>query len=130
TVAGGANLAPGESPGTLTSGNLTLNNTSNEFWELDVAGVAGSGMNDLMVINGNLILDGVLNVIPLANFGPGTYRLMNYSGTLTDNTMTLNPLPFPFTATVDTSTPGQVNLVVVPEPGSLALAGGLLAFAL
>lgn len=130
TVAAGANLAPGESPGTLGTGALTLNGTSNLFWELDTAGIVGSGVNDLVVVNGNLVLDGVMTVIQLAGFGPGTYRLIDYSGTLTDNGLTLNPLAAPFNGSIDVSTPGQVNLVVLPEPGSLALAGGLLAVGL
>jgi MYXO-CTERM domain-containing protein len=57
--------------------------------------------------------------------------LFNYTGTLTNNGVTLGSMP---TLTsldwkIDTSTAGQVNLVVVPEPGA-ALLGGLGVIAL
>jgi MYXO-CTERM domain-containing protein len=59
------------------------------------------------------------------------WRLFNYTGTLTNNGVTLGSMP---TLTglvweIDTATAGQVNLVVVPEPGA-ALLGGLGVIAL
>jgi autotransporter-associated beta strand protein len=112
TVAAGATLAPGNSPGTLTVNELLLDDTSALNFELgDPTGVAGTD-SDLIVVNGNLTLDGVLDVTALAGFGAGTYRLIDYTGVLTDNTLTLGTLPADHVATVDTSTAGQVNLVV------------------
>jgi hypothetical protein len=62
----------------------------------------------------------------------GLYPLMTYSGTLTDNTVTISPLPQGGSGSIDTTTtPGVVylNFTAVPEPattGVLALMAGSL----
>jgi fibronectin-binding autotransporter adhesin len=123
TVVGGV-IAPGESPGTLSTGSLTLDAASVLRFELAQAGVIGGGVNDLLNITGNFTLDGTLDVFELPGFGLGTYRLANYSGgTFVDNGLALDPA---FLAQyngsfVDVSTPGELNLVVVPEPASSAV---------
>jgi MYXO-CTERM domain-containing protein len=122
-----ASLIPGTSPGTLTTGSLTLSNSTAVVFELDTAGTVGGGVNDWVNVSGNLTLDGNLSILPLAGFGVGSYRLFDYSGTLTNNGLALDPAfltAWPG-STVDTSTGGQVNLTVVPEPaaGTIALAG-------
>jgi fibronectin-binding autotransporter adhesin len=126
-------LEPGNSAGTLTTGNLTLANSTALAFELDVPNTVG-GTNDLVQVNGNLTLDGLLNVTQGTSFGYGIYRLFNYTGTLTNNSVVLDAgllTAYPG-STVDTSTSGQVNLVVVPEPsvaGAVLLGSGvLLAF--
>ena len=107
-------------------------------FELNAADqTVGSGVNDLIAGVTNLTLDGVLNVTGIGDFtaivAPATWRLFNYSGILTNNTLTLGSTPTLAagqTFTLDTATSGQVNLVVIPEPGSVALAGiGLAAAA-
>ncbi len=123
---GGA-LAPGASAGTLTVAALTLDSASALNFELATAGIIGSGVNDLLSIGGSLTLDGTLNVTPLAGFDFGTYRIVNYGGAFTDNGLDLSPAfisAYPGSS-IDVATVGQVNLVVVPEPGSamLLLAG-------
>jgi fibronectin-binding autotransporter adhesin len=128
-VDNGAAIAPGASPGTLTiNGDLVLSDLTVLAYELDVAGVIGSGVNDLLSITGNLTLDGILNVDGLSNFGGGTYRLMNVNGSITDNGVTIGTLtgnasgfnPGDFSIVVGANT---VDLVVVPEPSTVALAG-------
>ncbi len=89
TVAGGGHLAPGSSSGTLAVGSLALNDTSHLDFELGEPG----GTNDLVEVNGDLVLDGVLNVSGLAGFARGTYTLMTYRGTLTDNGLAVSALP-------------------------------------
>jgi fibronectin-binding autotransporter adhesin len=77
--------------------------------------VIGSGVNTLVNVAGNLTLDGVLNVINGGGFGSGAYRLINYTGTLSDLILVLGTLPAGFTSanvTVTTGVAGQVNLVV------------------
>ena len=72
-------------------------------------------MNSLVNVGGNLTLDGVLNVTNGGGFGSGAYRLINYTGTLSDLILGLGTLPAGFTSanvTVTTGVPGQVNLVV------------------
>ncbi|MBZ9875018.1 autotransporter-associated beta strand repeat-containing protein, partial [Mesorhizobium sp. BR1-1-9] len=108
----GGTLAPGGAgniPGTLTiNGNLALGNSilNVNFGE---ANVPGGAFNDLINVGGNLTLDGTLNVTqsPGGSFGPGVYRVMNYNGTLTNNTLDVSD-PNYF---VQTSVANQVNLV-------------------
>ena len=141
TVADGATLAPGNSPGTLNTGTLTLADASILSFELNPTDTTvGSSINDLISVTGNLTLDGILNVVAtsgdfLAATVGTTWRLFNYTGTLTDNGVTLGSMPtlgnIDYFWEIDTSTAGQVNLVLatVPEP-SAALLGGLGLIAL
>ncbi|MGD0651249.1 MAG: autotransporter-associated beta strand repeat-containing protein [Verrucomicrobiia bacterium] len=94
TIANGATLSPGASVGTLTvNGNLVLNDSSKLAYEL--------GTNsDQTVVNGNLTLDGVLNVTDSGGFTATNYTLFTYTGTLVNNTLTVNPLPGGRTGTV------------------------------
>lgn len=109
-VADGGILAPGSLVGTLTTGKLLLAGGSRLNFQL---ASPSAGANDKLVVNGDLVLDGVLNVEALQGFAAGTYRLISFTGGLTDNTLTLGSLPAGFQGRVDTSSPGQVNLVVI-----------------
>lgn len=113
TVADGI-LSPGNSPGTLTiAGNLALNAASQLNYELGAANTAGGALNDLTVVGGNLTLDGTLNVTQSAGgaYGPGIYRLIDYTGSLTDNGLDLGNMPAGTSNYVQTSVAHQVNLV-------------------
>ena len=132
-VAGGGILAPGNSPGTLTmTSGLSLADSSILNYELLATDTTvGGGINDLTVVTGNFTLDGILNVAGTGDFTTvadfTTWRLFNYSGgTFTDGGLTLGTLPAVGSAgryfQIDTATPGQVNLVIVPEPGAIVLA--------
>src|SRR5262249_37139858 len=115
-VSNGGTLAPGSmaaSPGTLTiNGNLSLAAASTLTYNFGQAGVVGGPFNDLTAVNGNLTLDGTIDVVASsgANFDPGIYRIISYSGTLTDNTLSLGTMPSANYA-VQTSIDHQVNLV-------------------
>jgi fibronectin-binding autotransporter adhesin len=133
SVLDGGTLAPGNSPGTLNTGTLSLANLSNLGFELNPANTAvGGGVNDLVSVTGNLTLDGILNLTPTSgNFlsvTTGTaWRLFNYTGSLTNNTLGFGSMPSlgsGLSWQINTATSGQVNLVVVPEPRA-ALLGGL-----
>jgi fibronectin-binding autotransporter adhesin len=84
TINSGGALVPGLSVGTLATGNLTLAAGSTSSFELAVAGVAGSGVNDLVAVNGNLVLGGTLAITTLPGFGPGAYPLFTYTNTATN----------------------------------------------
>jgi outer membrane autotransporter protein len=108
-------LAPGPGAQTLGVGDLALSSGSILDYQLSNAGVIGSGVNSLVNVTGNLMLDGVLNVTNGGLFSSGLYRLVNYSGALTNNTLNLGILPFGFSAAnvaVNAAILGQVNLVV------------------
>lgn len=136
TILDGGTLAPGNSPGTLTTGTLTLADASISTFEFDPLNqTAGGGINDLVNVTGNLTLDGILHVIATSgNFLSATvgntWRLFDYTGTLTDNTLSFGTMPAlggGLSWEVDTSTAGQVNLTVIPEPRAALLGGiGLL----
>jgi fibronectin-binding autotransporter adhesin len=137
TVADGGTLAPGNSPGTLNTGTLTLSDASNLNFELNPTDTtAGSNINDMIQVTGDLTLDGLLTVVATsgdflsATIGT-TWRLFQYTGTLIDNGVTLSSMPTLAEGLgweIDTATAGQVNLTVIPEPGAALLGGlGLLA---
>ena len=106
-------MAPGNSPGTLNMGALTLSAGSVLDFELGQANVAGGALNDLVNVNGNLVLDGTLNVSAstAGTYGAGVYRLINYTGTLTDNGLALGLTPAGSSNYVQTSIANQVNLI-------------------
>ena len=132
TMANGSILAPGTSPGTLTIASaLNLNDATNLLFELSATDqTVGGGINDLITGITNLTLDGVLNVSAIGDFSTvsagAKWRLFNYSGTLTDQLLTLGSMPTLAggnSFAIDTATAGEVSLVVVPEPSAVALCG-------
>jgi fibronectin-binding autotransporter adhesin len=119
TVADGGILAPnagaGSSASTLTiNGDLTLSPGSILNYNFGDANVVGGVFNDLTIVRGDLTLDGTLNVTasPGGSFDQGIYRIISYGGSLTDNTLALGSVPAGDTYQVQTSTPGEVNLIV------------------
>lgn len=115
----------GESGRTLTMGALSLNNLSRVLVQL-----GAPTTTELFKVNGNLTLDGVLDIqrketdAGVEGYGAGLYRIFNYTGTLTNNTMTIGTTPTSgFTNTLQTSVANQVNLLV--DVGELPVwAGG------
>lgn len=124
-IVSGGTLGPGSSPGTLHTGSLTFGDSSLLVFELDGL----SEISDLIAVDGDLTLDGILNVINLGGLEQGNYTLIDYTGNLIDNGLTLGSLPEEFGYVLDTtSTPGSVELHVIPEPASAVLLalGGLV----
>jgi fibronectin-binding autotransporter adhesin len=135
TLAGTAKLAPGASGGTFFA-DAALTLASGNQLAYDLSGTTttiGVGTNDSVAVTGALVLDGTLSVNALSSFSSaamGTkWLLFSYTGGLTNNGLDLGTMPAlggSLSFAVDTATPGQVNLAVVPEPSSvLALLGGL-----
>ena len=101
-------LSPGlNSSGTLTiNGGLSLNGGSSLQYG------AGGGTS-LIRVNGNVTLGGTLNAFDAGGFTSGTYRLISYTGSLTNYGLAIGSMPsYSFNYRVDTSIAGQVNLVV------------------
>ena len=117
TFLANSNLNPGTSPGTITLGNTFFNAGSNLNFELGTPGVIGQQQlpgNDLVNVNGNLTLDGNLNVTAGVGFGSGSYRLFNYTGALTNNIIdNINGVNPAFTPVIVTAIANQVNLLVL-----------------
>ncbi len=115
SIADGATLSPGASVGILTiNGNLTLNNTSTLAYELGVS-------SDRTVVNGDLTLDGVVNVSNAGGLANGNYTLITYTGALTDNILNVGTLPSPFTGSVSNDLVNKRVVLVVsggapPDP--------------
>ena len=105
----------GPTIGTLTiNGDLGLHSGSILNYEFGQNSVVGGPLNDLTVVKGNLTLAGTLNVTttPGGEFDPGIYRVISYSGALTDNGLGLGIVPPGSVEVVQTSVANQVNLVV------------------
>lgn len=124
TVQAGGTLAPGTSAGTLTTGDLTLDSGAVLEFELDAPG----GNNDRVAVAGDLVLNGTLNVADLGGLGTGSYRLFDYSGTLSDQGVAVGSLPAGFDATINTATAGEVDLVVVELLPTVDLSPAALDF--
>lgn len=73
-------------------------------------------ISDRVDVTGNLTLDGTINVIEGTGFSAGTYRIFDYSGTLTNNGLIVGTLPPGYFATVDVSTPSNVDLIITGGP--------------
>jgi autotransporter-associated beta strand protein len=121
TLADDATLAPGNSAGTLTCGRLTCGGSAFLSFDLGAPGVAGGPSNDLVAVEGDLTLDGTLNIVAGASFGPGTYTLATYGGALTDHGLAIGSTPPAYAYAVRTEEHGLVLLDVWVEPPELAI---------
>jgi len=91
-------------------GNLTLSSQS----KLDVSLGVPDGSAGLFNVAGNLTLAGTLNVTDLGGFGPGVYRLFDYTGGLANNGLAIGNTPAGVSASdlsVQTSITQEVNVV-------------------
>ena len=117
-LANGATLTPGgDNVGAITMASLALANESRLRFDLGARNVVGGSTNDLIIVNGALILDGILDVVARPEFSNGIYRLINYTGALTDNGLVTGVVPTG-TYVVQIAAAGQVNLVVSGIIGS------------
>lgn len=115
-VASGGIVSAGNSPGTLTvAGNYTLLSGATSLFELGTPGTVGGATNDHVIVGEDLTLGGTLRLVdattslraPVA----GSYRLYDYAGALSGAFETIT-LPTAASATVYTSVPGQVNVLI------------------
>ena len=130
-AASGARLSPGASPGTLTiAGNLTLGGGMTNIFELNNVNTEGSGVNDEILVTGDLSLSG-MNTFVITPIGTpadlinGRYILIRYSGNLTAGDASnlrgsFTTLPANLEFTLDTSVAHEVALVVTHAVTMLA----------
>ncbi|MFM8495945.1 MAG: beta strand repeat-containing protein, partial [Planctomycetia bacterium] len=141
-------LAPGGGPGTLSiTGDLGL--SAGSVLDFDLAETnqtAGGGINDLVIVNGNLVLDGTLNVpdptavsawtTDATATDPIAWTLFTFTGSVVDNglalgnlptiTGTAGPLAWQIGIVLNQGGGGSVKLVAVPEPSTALLVTGAL----
>jgi len=122
----GAALAPGNNIGTLTiGGNLSLGNAVNLIFDLGTS-------SDQVVVNGVAFVSGNLYVSAAAGFGPGIYTLFSSASSLSLGSVVLVSTPAGYDYNLDSSTPGQLKLVVSPTtpPGitNVFSSGGNFVF--
>ena len=115
TIFNGATIAPGEdgTAGVLTTGDLRL--FGEAILEYDLGAPDDLAASDRIQVNGDLTLDGTVNATDIGGFGLGVYRLIDYTGTLTDNGLVVGALPTGFDAeqgTIQVTVDGQVNLII------------------
>jgi hypothetical protein len=137
---GGGHISPGDNGGFQSIGtfhfgqSVTFDNLTQWDVDLDVPGEVG-GSNDLVIVDGACILDGVVNVNGLDNFGPGVYTLGIFNGPVTNNGMALGTAPpeysYDLFVTQNFSGVSQSLILVVsavPEPASIAILalGGIV----
>ena len=147
TIQSGGFLAPGNSPGILTfEGVLTL--ATGSFTNMEIAGSTRGTGYDGIDVGGALTYGGALTLTSNTLIGVGTYNLFDFTGDNASESGDFTSIILSGTAyasnafiqngdvwdaIVDnqTYTFSQLtgNLTVVPEPGTYALIGGLLALA-
>jgi autotransporter-associated beta strand protein len=109
TFKAGSALAPGDSGvGTLTAtGPVTLSDTTALNFDIGAS-------CDRVNVAGSLTLGGTLNLNNVGGLAAGSYTLVTYTGALSGSGLTLGSRPADFNYAIDTSTGGQVKLVVTP----------------
>lgn len=141
-------LAPGGGPGTLSiTGDLGL--SAGSVLNFDLAEnnqTTGGGINDLVIVNGNLVLDGTLNVpdpTAVSNWttnatltNPIAWTLFTFTGSIVNNGLALGNLPtitgtagpqsWDIGIVLNEGGGGSVKLVAVPEPSTALLVTGAL----
>jgi autotransporter-associated beta strand protein len=108
--------------GALTMPGLLLDETS----ALDLTLGAPGGAAAPVQVNGDLTLDGRLDLTAAAGFAPGVYRIINYTGALTGRGLSVGRAPVPgagLSLRVDTGQAGQINLVYGPADSSVNGSG-------
>ena len=101
--------------GTFTASGLTLESSATVTMNLSSQNAVGGGANALVAVNGDLTVNGNNILInPIKGFlANGTYTLFTYTGNLNGTFGTASTIaPSRYTFTLNTSTPGKVNLVV------------------
>ncbi|MFP4015209.1 MAG: autotransporter-associated beta strand repeat-containing protein, partial [Chitinispirillaceae bacterium] len=114
TVQADGVIAPGAGgTGKLAAGDLTLNNSSVLDFEFGAT-------SDTVAVENDLVLDGVLNITDLDGFREGSYTILTYSGSLTDNTLEIGTAPLGYNYEIIASD-GEVKLNIASSHELLPL---------
>jgi autotransporter-associated beta strand protein len=123
-----------DDPSTLSMDQLSLSDGAQLDLQLNAPNLVGdAGGSDLLAVTTDLTLGGTLGVVPLSQFGDGTYTLITYGGALSfnngetlANAITFGDMPVGFSYQIGNTAPaagnpGAITLIVTPEPASLTL---------
>ncbi len=106
TIRSGAELSPGPEPNTtITADGLTLNSAATLTVDLDVVG-------DRIIVDGDVMLNGRLNVRASGPIPNGVYPILRHTGARSGAGLTLGVTPPGYSITLDQSAPGEVRLLV------------------
>ena len=111
-------LSPGTTgEGTFNTGSVTFNSGATLTMDLNAPGTTGGAVNDLLVVTGDISLDGALAINKLANFSAtGKYTLITYTGTRTGTFSSSNLAAQGYLGVIEyDDTNKQVNLVSLPR---------------
>lgn len=111
-VSGGGSLAGRQGQVLTIGGNLSV--ASDGIMTVALGAPEVAGTSGLFNVTGDVALDGKLNITDQGGFAPGLYRIVDYTGTLTRNTMTIGDVPVDTDVTqmsIQTSVANQVNLL-------------------
>ena len=101
---------------TLGGSILTVSTNLNLGAASSLNFVLGTNTTSL-VVAGNLVLNGTINVSAGSGFTPTNYTLFSYSGSLSGTpVLGSTPTAHSYNYSLDSSTPGQINLVVTAPP--------------
>ena len=109
-IGAGSLIARQGSDNLTFAGTLLLREASVLDFALGGPGAAAA----LVSVGGDLMLDGTLNITDIGSFGAGLYRLIEYSGELTDNGLTIGTIPagaIPDGLSIQTAIDDQINLI-------------------
>jgi hypothetical protein len=98
-------------PLALAASTFTVSNNLSLFPNTVLNFTLSTNTTRLAVV-GNLTLGGMNNISAGPGFTNGVYTLMTYTGTLSGSPPALGSVPSSYDYAFDTSTPGQVNLMV------------------
>ncbi|HXG47079.1 MAG TPA: autotransporter-associated beta strand repeat-containing protein [Methylomirabilota bacterium] len=124
TVRSGAELSPGPQPNaTIVTRGLTLDNGASLTVDLDVVG-------DRLVVNGDAVLNGTLNVRASGPIPNGVYPILRHTGARSGAGLNLGTTPPGYSITLDQSVPGEVRLRVSGglDPVPVVAAGRVWKF--
>ena len=115
-----------DGPLAIGGGKLTVSNNLTLFPTTSLNFILGTNAATVSVIS-NLMLGGAINFTNGIGFTNGTYTLLTYGKTLSGNLPALagNPARFNYLYSLNTNTPGQVNLLVQTPPSPVFAASYL-----
>jgi T5SS/PEP-CTERM-associated repeat protein len=110
TVNDGGTLSPGDPVGTLSVQSLTLGPDARLAFDLDLP---DSNSGDELLVHGDLVLDGIIDVNALEGFGAGIHFLLHFAGNVTDHGLEVGQLPAGFEGTIEIGGPPRAGSVIL-----------------